>query len=177
MNEKFLPAARKKFMSNVARQYSTSVSRLVNFERCGKDAGGDARGAESGDLREVKAADATPERAEEIGSDGINLARDVGNFNGIEFFLAVDGHDVADGGVRHLGGINGGKVHRDRSHDGYAPAAQKHGAIVRALPDDTIRVSRGNDGDARRALGNESRTVADGLARGNFTERYNSRAK
>jgi hypothetical protein len=49
MNEKFLPAARKKFTRNVARQYSTSVSRLVNFERCGKDAGGDACDAESGD--------------------------------------------------------------------------------------------------------------------------------
>jgi hypothetical protein len=36
MNEKFLPAARKKFTRNVARQYSTRVSRLVNFEDVGK---------------------------------------------------------------------------------------------------------------------------------------------
>src|SRR5260370_2166196 len=163
-NRRRLPAAKDR-MVRIEPSYVPEC--IYSFRQSGSSRSGD-----------VDAGDASGHRAEKIGGDGADAARD--RVGGMHVFAvgAVDGDDIADFDAGDVGDIDNGHIHGDDSDDGRKFAAHEHAAAAvteRAV--NAVAVAGREHGDYGRPRRYEFCAIANTGAGGNAAQAYDARAQ
>src|SRR5579863_444256 len=126
---------------------------------------------------QIKSRNAPSHRAEQIRGDRSDLPRHLIDLQRGVSVPAIYRNHVSDCGVCDIRHIEHGKIHGNRPYQRDQPASEDHATSIRSLANDSIRIARGNYGDARRALCDKSAAITHAFSRADFAQRNNPRAQ
>ena len=128
-------------------------------------------------LRQIKTRNALADRAEQIGTDGTDAARDnVGRVSAIAI-CAINRGDIADGYVGNVCDIEHHYIHGNDADDGGEMAAHSYAAAIAKRTMNAVAIARREHRNVRVTLGHPGCIVADTFTRWNGADVDDASAK
>ncbi len=125
----------------------------------------------------VETGDAAAERAKEVGGNSTDFRGHVRYLDFLAAILAEDRYHVAELHAGDVGNVERGQIHGDRADKRDALTTDESLTLVGEGANDAVCVASVNHGDSRGPLGDETRSVAHGLARRQVAQRDNAGAE